>query len=450
MTLKIFEKYKNFVFDNCMIAEGSEGKDVAYWKNYLFAKTMIFVIPLSLITLIPGILFCLYRGFYLLVAIDTLSFIVLLFVIFGSRLRIRHRKFLFILNAYFASFFLLMYSGASGPGLLILYASCIFGLLIGADKYAYFWSFLITGFAAAFTAVLHFNLSPVPEVNAFDELEWVATSVNAIFLSFLSSALIPRLFYGISETINSHNQMRDILAQKNFEQKELLRSLESKNEDLEQFAYVASHDLQEPLRMVSSFMNQLEKRYGNQLDEKAKEYIYFASDGAKRMSSIIRELLEYSRAGNLSGDRETLSLERLMNDYKISRNELIKETHAEILTGDLPLIKTFRTPIMQVLSNLLDNAIKYAKPGVKPEVYVNCADIDAYWEIRITDNGIGIKREHIEKIFGLFHRAANGLEQHGSGLGLAIVKKIIHRLGGKIWVESEPEVGTSFHFTIPK
>ncbi|MCA1764473.1 MAG: hypothetical protein LC664_15980 [Flavobacteriales bacterium] len=450
MLEKAFKRYKNFVFQRCTTSEGTGVNDVAYWKNFLFANTMIFVIPLSLITLIPGILFCLYSGFYFLAVIDTLSFLILLFVIFGSRFTIHQRKILFILNSFFVAFFLLMYGGISGPGLLILYATCIFALLIESDGYAYFWSFLITGIVLAFLAVLHFDLSPVPEVNNTDEMEWIATSVNAVFLSFLSSALLPRLFYSISETINSNNRMREILAQRNLEQKALLRNLESKNEDLEQFAYVASHDLQEPLRMVTGFMAQLEKRYANQLDEKAKEYIFFATDGAKRMSFIIKELLEYSRAGNLNGDRETLSLEHLLDDYKVLRRQLITETNAEIKTGNLPSIKTFHGPVMQVLNNLIDNALKYAKPGVSPEIEVGGADIGAFWEIWVIDNGVGIESEHIEKIFGLFHRAANTEDQKGTGLGLAIVRKIISRLGGKVWVESTPGVGSSFHFTLPK
>lgn len=370
MLQKAFETYKNFVYQRCMASANGGVKDVHYWKDFLFANTMIFVIPLSLITLIPGVLFCLYSGLYLLAAIDALSFLILLFVIFGSRLGIHQRKKLFILNAFFVAFFLLLYGGVSGPGLLILYASGIFGLLIESDRYAYFWSFLITGIVLAFVLVLHFDLSPVPEVNNSDEMEWIATSVNAVFLSFLSSALLPRLFYGISETISSNLQIRKILAERNREQKTLLLSLESKNEDLEQFAYVASHDLQEPLRMVTGFMTQLDKRYGNQLDEKAKEYIHFATDGAQRMSLLIKELLEYSRAANLNGDTETISLERLLDEYQILRKRLIQETKAEIKTGNLPLIRSFRGPILQVMCNLIDNALKYTRAGVRPKVEV--------------------------------------------------------------------------------
>lgn len=447
---KAYDKYKNFVYQKCLPSEGPDGKDVEYWKNYLFANTMIFVIPLSLITLIPGVWFCLLNELYLLAIFDICSFTVLVLVIFATRISIHNRKLLFLFNTYLVAAFLLLYSGAPGPGLIMLYAGTVFGLLIESDKYAYWWSFLNLFIIGGFALVLYFNLSPVPTVNEFDAMEWIAIAVNLVFISFLSSALIPRLFFGLSETINSHNKTRNMLAENLYEKEILLSQLESKNEDLEQFAYVASHDLQEPLRMVSSFMGQLEKKYSDQLDDKAHEYINFATDGAKRMSLIIKDLLEYSRAGRIGGKKVMVPLRSMLDDYHLLRKGLVEDKKAVISAGDLPIVRTYLTPLHQVFNNLLDNALKYSKADQHAEVKVDCRDTGSFWEVSINDNGIGIEKGNIQKIFTIFHRGSPITETKGTGLGLAIVKKIIERMGGEIWVESIPAVGSTFYFTIPK
>jgi PAS domain S-box-containing protein len=231
---------------------------------------------------------------------------------------------------------------------------------------------------------------------------------------------------------------------------EALKSVKKINDELEQFAYVASHDLQEPLRMVTSFLTQLEKKYGGQLDERGKEYIHFAVDGAKRMRQIILDLLEYSRIGKINEPMKDIDLNQIVEEVKLLHQEQIQELNAVIECSELPIIKAHRTPIRQLFQNLISNGLKYHQKGKSPEVRVECTSTDGTWTFRIADNGIGIEPMYFEKIFSIFQRLHNREEYSGTGIGLAITKKIVEHMGGKIWVESIPGVGSSFNFTLPE
>ncbi|MGK7391961.1 MAG: PAS domain-containing sensor histidine kinase [Candidatus Cyclobacteriaceae bacterium M2_1C_046] len=245
---------------------------------------------------------------------------------------------------------------------------------------------------------------------------------------------------------------RDLTEKKKADEKLLkyMHELEASNIELEQFAYIASHDLQEPLRMVTSFLTQLEKKYKDQLDEKAQRYIYFATDGAARMRRIILDLLEYSRVGRKEYELEELDMDELMEEVVQFHRTIIKEKDAEIIWEDLPVIYAARTPVEQVLQNLIANAIKYQLPDVKPRVVIKSKELVKYWQFSVTDNGIGIEPEYFDKIFVLFQRLHQKEQYSGTGIGLAICKKIIENFRGRIWVESEEGKGSTFYFTIAK
>ncbi|RAI87913.1 PAS domain S-box protein [Algoriphagus yeomjeoni] len=228
------------------------------------------------------------------------------------------------------------------------------------------------------------------------------------------------------------------------------KELERSNEELEQFAFITSHDLQEPLRMISSFMDQLKRKYEDQLDEKALKYIHFASDGAKRMKQIILDLLDYSRAGKPSDSLELVNLNMILSDFKQLRRKIISEKAVKISASELPTIYTYKAGITQVFHSLVDNAIKYSKAGIAPHIEIDATEQADEWTFSIKDNGIGIDPEFHDKIFTLFQRLHNRNEYDGTGIGLSIAKKHVEFLGGKIWLESSPGKGTIFYFTIEK
>ncbi|MEO5563633.1 MAG: PAS domain S-box protein [Chitinophagaceae bacterium] len=228
------------------------------------------------------------------------------------------------------------------------------------------------------------------------------------------------------------------------------KELALSNEELEQFAYVASHDLQEPLRMVTSFLTQLEKKYGAVLDDKGKKYIDFAVDGAKRMRKIILDLLDYSRAGRTLDDMENIDLNELIQEIKILFRKEIEEKKAVILSSKLPLLTGYSSPLRQIFQNLIGNALKYCSEDRSVEIKITVDELADYWQFSVTDNGIGIDKEYFDRIFVIFQRLHNRDEYSGTGMGLAITKKIVENMGGKIWLVSEEGNGSTFYFTLQK
>jgi PAS domain S-box-containing protein len=224
---------------------------------------------------------------------------------------------------------------------------------------------------------------------------------------------------------------------------ELARS----NKDLEQFAYVASHDLQEPLRAVSGFVTLLQQRYQDQLDEKANGYIANTVDGAARMQSLIADLLAYSRVGTRAGTLETTAAQSSLDKALRNLAAGVRDTEAVISVDPLPTVQADAGQLTQLFQNLIGNAIKF-RGNRRPEIHVGGRREQDHWLFWVRDNGIGIAPEYAERIFLIFQRLHTRAKYPGTGIGLAICKKIVERHGGKIWVESQPNQGTTFYFTI--
>lgn len=225
---------------------------------------------------------------------------------------------------------------------------------------------------------------------------------------------------------------------------ELARS----NADLEQFAYVASHDLQEPLRMVAAYTQLLSERYRGKLDETADKFIGYASEGATRMQVLIQDLLAFSRVGRKENVSVCVDCNLVMEDVRRILASAIQESDAVITCNNLPSVSADRTQMVQLFQNLIGNAIKFREQK-PPVICVEAEKQDQHWLFKVTDNGIGIAPEYAENIFVVFQRLHARTEYPGNGIGLAICKKIVERRGGKIWVESQPGCGSSFRFTLP-
>ena len=223
--------------------------------------------------------------------------------------------------------------------------------------------------------------------------------------------------------------------------------LERKNKELEQFAYIASHDLQEPLRTTSSFVELLQKQYHGKLDEKADKYITFILEASDRMKMLIKNLLDYSQIGRKK-ELETVDCDKMLHNVLADLGIAISEAGADIKHDPLPVIYGYPTELKQLFQNLITNAIKFKKEDASPKINISVQKIEGAWQFGFKDNGIGIEEKHHEKIFAIFQRLHTGTEYEGSGIGLSHCKKIVELHNGRIWVESTPGNGSTFNFTI--
>ena len=245
--------------------------------------------------------------------------------------------------------------------------------------------------------------------------------------------------------------LRDITPRKRAQEalQSTLAELERSNAELQQFAYVASHDLQEPLRMISSYVQLLERRYRNRLDQDADDFITYAVDGSKRMQRLINGLLLYSRVGTHGRPFELIDCETVLDKTLANLRMLLTESGAQVTHDPLPTLKGDSTQLLRLFQNLIDNACKFRDDDV-PQIHVSARLERSQWLFSVSDNGIGIDPEYADRIFIIFQRLHSREEFPGTGLGLAICKKIVERHGGRIWVDFGNHKGATFCFTIPE
>jgi signal transduction histidine kinase len=253
----------------------------------------------------------------------------------------------------------------------------------------------------------------------------------------------------VEEEVRSLNvDLEQRVAERTAELNDRAKDLARSNSELQQFAYVASHDLQEPLRMVASFTQLLAKRYGEKLDDDARDFINYAVDGATRMQTLISDLLNYSRVGTQGKPLVPTDIEALFKRVLESLQFGIEESGAVIVSDPLPTVLADPQQLGQLFQNLLTNAIKFRGES-PPRIQILAERSGNDWKISVRDNGIGISQEHADRIFVIFQRLHTKTEYPGTGIGLAICKKIVERHGGSIWIEPSPGGGTTFCFTIP-
>jgi PAS domain S-box-containing protein len=245
--------------------------------------------------------------------------------------------------------------------------------------------------------------------------------------------------------------IRDITARKIVDERlrAVVADLARSNAELEQFAYVASHDLQEPLRMVSSFTQLLARRYQGKLGEDADEFIGFAVDGAQRMQELINDLLTYSRVGTRGLELQAVDLSQVVDQVVTDLAAATAEAQASVTRDTLPTVLGDPIQLRQLFQNLIANGIKFRRPGQPPLVHVSAIQAGGAWQFSVSDNGIGIEPQYQERIFALFQRLHSRAEYPGTGIGLAICKKIVERHGGQIRVDSEPGRGTTCVVRLP-
>ncbi len=268
----------------------------------------------------------------------------------------------------------------------------------------------------------------------------------------LLTSLADDLAYGITvlRLREAHGKAEDSLRQSEAVLRRTVEELSRSNNELEQFAYITSHDLQEPLRQVSGFVQLLKSRYGENLDEQASQFMRFIVDGAARMSTLIKDLLSFSRVGARDVRRQKVQCQHALEGALANLRSTIEEAGAQLTHDELPAVVADPTRLTQLFQNLLSNAIKFRRDGVTPQIHVGCRGEGRQWVFCVRDNGIGIDVQYHQKVFLIFQRLHSRDKYPGTGIGLAICKKIVEQHGGRIWIEPTPPPGTTFCFTLPR
>ena len=252
------------------------------------------------------------------------------------------------------------------------------------------------------------------------------------------------------EELTKEISYQTLLIDRNSQIEKQNEQLRQANEELQQFAYITSHDLKEPLRMIGSYSQIIQKMFAHLLDDDSRLYFKFITDGATRMNGLLDALLQYATIGKADLELEPVQIDDIITIARTNLKLKIEETDTNILCGEMPMVKAIPSFLVQLFQNLIGNAIKFRQEHNRPIILINAEERNNDWLFSVKDNGIGIADEHKERIFVIFQRLHHRNKYEGTGIGLSICNKIVTQLGGKLWVESKPELGSTFFFTIPK
>lgn len=437
------KRYENFMLIR-LIPQKKPNSDLEYLRNEIFLKCLIYIFPSGIIVLFPGTLNAIYLKQYSVLTFSILTYLIMFIITIPVRIPIHIKKIIFTLalfNLGFQLFFRLdfiflgiLYWTIANISIVLLYSkktTLIIGLL--NTLVCIFIGYLIYSNHLIWFKSVSINLD-----------KWIIISVNMLFLNIIVSILINQLISNLQSVI-----FKEINSSENLKKTNHL--LHAKNDELEHMTYVASHDLQEPLRMVTSFLTQLEIKYKDQLDQRGKQYIHFAMNGAVKMREVMLEILAFSKIGMDNGQLEIIQLNELVDEVLWMNRKLIQENNSQIIIEQLPNMLGHKILLRTLFTNLISNAVKYKSNARISIVKLTCDIKEHDYVFKIIDNGIGIPDEKKDQIFQLFNRGdVNKNQVQGSGIGLAICKKITLLMNGEISVSSVHNEGCTFTVQLPK
>lgn len=423
-------------------------QNLTNYRNQLFYYIILYALAFSPIAIVPGIIASYRTGFYNLLILNVLTFIVLIVLAFVKPIKIKARKLILISNLYIISWALLYNLKLEGPGLMYLFSVTIVTCLIHSGKTAYTLILINSIILFVLGLNIEYQWFYIPITSNQNTTAWFGIVVNLIFLSIIIVACFEIIFKKLEKIIIQQRKLNESINQDNQKMIDTQKILKDKNEELNQFAHTISHDLKEPLRSMQAFAHLTISKYKESIPEKGQEFLTHIQTASERMALLLDSLLEYSQIGR-SKKKSEFSVDAIVKELEKDLSQLIQENGAEIKHENLPTISGYEIEFKQLLQNLIANAIKFKKEEESIEVKINAKENQEYWKFFVSDNGIGIDSKHQEKIFTIFHRLHKN-KFPGTGLGLANCKKIVEIHGGNIGVDSVPEEGSTFYFTISK
>ncbi|WP_228466909.1 sensor histidine kinase [Adhaeribacter swui] len=441
-------QYRQFTEENLLGKNKPEIEDLAYWRDKVFTNAIVYFLPVSLVALIPGVWLSLKEGLWFLAIVDIVTALSFVLIAFHRSLNLATRKVLAMAMLYLLAVILLLFLGSFGPGLLYLLTITIFTALIFPVSVAYKSIGLNLIICVLFALIIHYKLLNSSLTQLYTAESWIAVSSNLICLNVVCVALLDMLVKGLQKTITQEAYLQMQLKEESTKMEQLIETLKDKNHELEQFAFITSHDLQEPLRTITTVVADLEQQNKGDMDEMTSIYLGFLSQSAVRMRALITGLLEYSRLGK---DKllEKVDCNIILQECLADLRTYIQENQAIITSSPLPELPAYGLELKLLFQNLISNAIKFRKKNISPQIRITALQDNNYWVFSVADNGIGIDARFQEKIFVIFHRLHSRTAYEGTGIGLAHCRKIVELHRGKIWVEPNPEGGSIFRFKLP-
>lgn len=433
-----------------MLAQTHYGlQGIAYWRDKLFTRIMIYLLPVSLVALVPGVIMSIQGGIPLLAIYDLLAVAFFAFIGFARGIRLVWRKALLVLCLYVLSVILLVYLASFGPGLLYLLTLTVFVTLIFPISIAR-WSIVVNAVVCGlFAFLIGYHWLDTSLAHTYSLGSWIAVSSNLIFLSGVIVASLHLLLTGLQRTLLQEAHLQKELREKQQILEKTLAAVEAQNQELEQFVYIASHDLQEPLQTLTSVVNRLEHYPQAHWEGETLRYFHFLTQSATRMRLLLTGLLNYARIGQES-QLEWVEGDALLQEVLTDLQPLISQHGATISFDRFPRLLAYRMELRQLFQHLISNAIKFKRTDVAPRIDLSVSETESYWQFSVADNGIGVEEKFRRKIFVIFQRLHPLSKYEGTGIGLAHCKKIVEVHGGKIWVEPQTGYGSIFSFTLPK
>ncbi|WMN10929.1 ATP-binding protein [Marivirga salinae] len=423
-------------------------QNLSYYRNQLFYYIVLYTLVFSPIAIVPGIFASYQTGFINLAILNALTFLILLVLAFIKPIKIETRKLILVSFLFIISWTLLFELKLEGPGLMYLFTVTIVTCLIHSGKVAYLLILINSIILSLIGLNIEFQWLSLAISEGQSITTWFGVVVNLIFLSIIIVACFEVIFKKLEKIIIQQRQLNEIVNQDNQKMLDAQKVLKEKNEELNQFAHTIAHDLKEPLRSMQAFAHLTISKYKESIPEKGQEFLTHIQTSSERMALLLDSLLNYAQIGK-GKQMSAFSVKELVKELERDLSQLIEENEAKVIYNGLPEIVGYEIEFKQLLQNLIANAIKFKKDEEDIEVKIEANEKDQHWEFLVADNGIGIDPKYKEKIFTIFHRLHKD-KFPGTGLGLANCKKIVEIHGGKIWVDSEPEVGSTFIFTISK